>query len=272
MSTTAVHSAPDGMDQFTRSWMPPRDPRASIVLVHGLGEHSGRYEHVGGHLAAAGFAVDATDLRGHGRSGGPRAHMESFDDVLDDLEASVARRQAPGVPFVLIGHSLGGLIAAAYTEDPARTRPDLLVLSAPAIDATLPKVKLVMARVLGRLTPKLAIPNGLSGDQLSRDPAVGEAYFGDSLVLTKTSARFGRESLAVMTDTKANVARLTLPLLVIHGAEDTIVPTASSGVFAGLPDSERVVFPGFRHESFNEEGGVRALETVTTWLDRRLGG
>lgn len=268
MSTTSTVTAADGCGLLLRSWEPAgHSPRAVILIVHGLGEHSGRYEHVGGHLALQGFLVKALDLRGFGGSEGPRAYAAGLDVFLDDLEPHVSEASGHGVPVIMLGHSLGGLVALRYAQE--RSGLDLLVLSSPAMDAAIPRIKRVAARVLRRIAPRFALPNDIDGAQLSRDPAVGEAYFADPLVYTRTTAMLGAALLDAMAAARAG--DVPLPTLVIHGAEDTLVPVEASASLEAFPNVQRVVFEEFRHETFNEDGGVAALATVTDWIDSRLG-
>jgi len=271
VSTTRIVTNSDGMDFLERSWTAPPPARGTVLLVHGLGEHSGRYEHVGDRLAGIGFDVVAPDLRGFGGSGGQRAHVARFTEYPDDLAPCAARLAAAGIPLVLYGHSLGGLVALLYAlgDHPG---PDLLILSAPALDATIPAWKRVAARVLGRLAPGIALPNEITGDQLSRDPAVGEAYFADPLVTTRTTARLGAELLAAMAQAREHLSDLTVPTLVLHGGDDTLVPPEVSAPLAERDCVERIVLHGLRHETHNEDGGALALGLITDWLDRRLTG
>ncbi len=270
MSVTEFFDAPDGTTLLRRKWPATGTGRAAVLLVHGLGEHSGRYGHVGEHLAAHGLTVQALDLRGFGGSQGTRAYVEHFDDYLDDLAGEVRSLREPGVPVVLFGHSLGGLIALSYVGSD-RPRPDLLVLSAPALEANLSGIKKLAARVLGRVAPKLALPNDITGAQLSRDPSVGEAYFADPLVVTATTTRLGAESLGAMAAARDRlVDGIGIPTLVLHGGADTLVPTASSEALGRLEGVERIVFDGFRHECHNEEGGTVMLRVLTEWLDHRI--
>lgn len=266
MSTTTTFQSTDGTELVLRSWAPTGGPRAAVVVLHGLAEHSGRYEHVGAHLAAAGMAVSAVDFRGFGRSGGARAFVRSFDEYLDDTGEAVRRAGEFGVPVVLLGHSMGGLVALRYAQE--REGADLLVLSAPSLDAVVPPLKRAAARMLRRVIPRLSLPNGITGDQLSTDPSVGEAYFADPLVYTKTTASLGGAFLEAMA--QASSAGVPVPALVVHGGEDTLVPTRISAPLAAEPNVERVVLPGLRHEVLNEEGGTKALGVVTDWIGRRL--
>src|SRR5262249_20990375 len=157
-------------------------------LVHGLAEHSGRYEHVGAQLASEGIDPYAFDLRGFGGSGGPRASVDRWSQLHDDLEERLVavRSIAPARPLVLYGHSLGGLIALGYVLD-GRSRPDLLVLSAPAIGANVPAWQRALIGSLRRVTPGLMLSNRLRGEVLSRDPAVAVDYFADPLNLHRST-------------------------------------------------------------------------------------
>ena len=268
MSITSTVTAADGCGLLLRSWEPVGgDPRAVILIVHGLGEHSGRYEHVGGHLARQGFLAKALDLRGFGASEGPRAYAAGFDVYLDDLAPHVAEATGRAIPVIMLGHSMGGLVALRYAQE--RSGLDLLVLSSPVMEAAIPRIKRIAARVLRRIAPRFALPNDIEGAQLSRDPAVGEAYFADPLVYTKTTATLGAALLDTMAAARAG--DVPLPTLVIHGAEDTLVPVESSALLEASPMVERVVFDGFRHECFNEDYGTLALATVTDWINARLG-
>ena len=139
--------ATDGTRLMTHTWNPSGSPRSVIVIVHGLAEHGGRYEHVAALLTGRGHAVRATDLRGFGESTGPRAFVKSWDDYLDDLAADLESARGAGVPVVLLGHSMGGLVALSYALSD-RPKPDSLVLSAPAVDADVSAAKKLAARVL----------------------------------------------------------------------------------------------------------------------------
>jgi len=266
MSTTAGIKAADGTGLLMRSWQPAGDAGAVVLIVHGLGEHSGRYEHVGDHLAGLGYLVEAIDLRGFGGSEGPRAYVTDFDSYLDDLDPLVGEAGSHGVPVIMLGHSMGGLVALRYAQQ--RSGLDLLVLSSPAVEASIPRAKRVAARVLSRIAPRFALPNDIEGAQLSHDPAVGEAYFADPLVHTKTTAMLGAAFLDAMA--AARDGEVPLPTLVIHGSEDTLVPVETSASLVDFPTVERIVLDGLRHETFNEDQGTRALTAVAEWIDAKL--
>lgn len=271
MSDTSMVAGADGTEFLERSWTPQSASKATIVLVHGLAEHTGRYEHVGDALAGAGYTVVGRDLRGHGGSAGHRAYVEAFSDFLDDLAPQIEAARSSAGPVVLLGHSLGGLIATAYALSD-RPAPNLLVLSSPGIDSDFPVAKKVAARLLSRVLPKMTVPNGLKGEQLSSDPSVGQAYFADPLVLTKSTTRLGAEGFAAQATVQDSLRDFGIPTLVIHGGADTIVPPSASAPLSELPSVERHLFPALRHETFNENGGTEALNVVVDWLDRQVGG
>jgi alpha-beta hydrolase superfamily lysophospholipase len=233
-----------------------------------LGEHSGRYEHVGDLLAGRGYEVTALDLRGHGASGGDRVDLESFSEYLDDVELLLGK--LPGdLPVVMYGHSMGGLIAASYGMS-KRPQPDLLVLSAPALAAEVPAPLRIASKVLSRVRPGMRIQNSIKGEQLSRDPAVGEKYFTDPLVETKATARFGSVFLRQMDAIRDDYDRLARPTLVIHGSEDPLVPPHASAPLAAIAGVERKLFAGLRHEIHNEPEQEEVLGFVADWLDAQL--
>jgi alpha-beta hydrolase superfamily lysophospholipase len=270
-STERRVAATDGTQLLVREWPAPANPIGHVVLLHGLAEHSGRYENVAGWLTTARFAVHAFDQRGFGGSGGRRAWADDVarlhDDLADRLAAIQAR--ANGSPTILYGHSLGGLLALGVVLD-GTARPSLLVLSAPSIAANIPLTTRLAVRVLARLAPTTELPNGLRGEQLSRDPRVGEWYRSDPRNHHRTTAHLGRVLLAEVRRVNDVLDRLALPTLVIHGADDTIVPPAATVALGRLPGVERRVYPGIRHELHNEPEGAAIVGDVAAWLRRSI--
>jgi acylglycerol lipase len=266
-------AAIDGTDLLVPDWPTDGDPWASVVLVHGIAEHSGRYERVGRQLAEAGLAVRAYDQRGFGESGGRPADVEHWSLHHDDLDTVLAsvRASAGGRPVVVFGHSLGGLLALGHAvADPPRQVPDALVLSAPAIEATIPAWKRALARVLSRIAPTRTLPNDFDGAVLSRDPEVGRAYVADPSNRHVTTFRLGAEAFAEQARVLAALPRLSIPTLVYHGEADTLVPTASSERLALLPGVSRRTYPALRHESHNEPEGPAVIADVIAYLRRVL--
>jgi alpha-beta hydrolase superfamily lysophospholipase len=266
MITSSLLGA-DGSSLLLRHF-PVDEPRASMLIVHGVSEHSGRWTHVAEFFAGRGHDVYCFDHRGHGGSGGPQMHIDRFDQFVDDLGVVVARVRGDR-PLVMFGHSLGGLIAAAYAESD-RPEPDLLVLSAPALGASIPKPLVAVGRLLDRIAPRTRIPAPVDGSQLSRDPAVGEDFRNDPLVHLATTARFGAAVLDAMDDVVAGVDLITVPTLVVHGGDDRLVPTEVSEPLGTVDGIERTVFPGLRHEMHNEPEAAEVLGFVAEWIEDRL--
>ncbi len=258
----------DGLTQLRRRWAVP-DARASVLIVHGIGEHSGRYLHLGARLAVAGFDVLAADNRGFGQSGGRRAYVERFEDFAADLEELLDQRRSLALPVVAIGHSLGGLILASYLVSD-RPSPDLAVLSAPALAAIVPAWKRWPAPALGRVLPRLFVPTAIEGDLLSRDPAIVQAYRADPLVVRGATARLGAAMLAAMNEFPDRIDRLSTPTYVLHGGADPLVPASSSEFLEQSILVERRVWPGLRHECFNEPERDEVIDEMLGWLDRHL--
>lgn len=265
-------AARDGTSLLTRHWpVESGEPWAGLLIVHGLAEHSGRYEHVGAQLAAAGIDAHGFDLRGFGGSGGGRASVDRWSQLHDDVEERLValRSIAPGRPLVLYGHSMGGLIALGYVLD-GRSRPDLLVLSAPAISASIPRWQRALVSTLRRVAPGILLANRLDVADLSRDPAVGAAYLSDPLNQHKSTARFADAAFGEQRRVAAAVDRLAMPTLVVHGGLDRIVPTDASGSLEGLPGVYRRVYPECRHELHNEPDGARVVNDEIGWIRERV--
>lgn len=259
----------DGVDLQTRHW-PATDPWASILIVHGLGEHSGRYEHVGEHFAAAGIDAHAYDHRGNGGSAGRRGDVDRWSRYHDDLGERLAtvRSAGVGLPAILYAHSMGGLIAAGYLLSD-RPRPDMTVLTAPGLDSTLAGWKKRLAPLLARVMPTLSVPNGVLPETLSRDPEVGRRLKDDPLNARTSTARFATEALVEQARVRSRARDVGGPTLVLHGLDDRLVPPRSSEVFVGAPGVERRTYPGLRHELHNEPDGPAILDEVVAWLRGR---
>lgn len=267
-STISTVTARDGTPLLLRRW--PADPAwASVLLVHGLAEHSGRYERTGSLLAEAGLDTQAFDLRGYGKSGGPRAHVERWGVYLDDVADRLAAVRVPARPTVLFGHSMGALVCLTYALS-GRPLPDALVLSTPPLAARLPPVQRAAVPVLSAIVPRLRLSNPISGDQLSSDPSVGERYFADPLLEPRSTVRLAAELLGAMQTARDGLARLSVPTCVTHGDADTIVPVDASEPLAHVPGVERHVYPGLRHETLNELQGPQVVADIVSWLRRSL--
>jgi alpha-beta hydrolase superfamily lysophospholipase len=253
-------------------WSPPEPIKGTVLVVHGIGEHSGRYEHVAQHLGRAGYAVRAFDLEGHGKSDGKRGHLR-FADVFEDIDELLREDggRAETTRRFLYGHSLGGLLVLAYAFD---RRPALtgIVSSGPALHTALreQRAKVFAARLLGRLMPTLTLPTGLDDAYLTRDAAVLEAYRADPLVHDKASVGLGRDALIAM-DRVLGATELSAPLLVVHGRADRINYPSGSEVLAARLGARCTlrVYDDVLHEPHNDPDSQRILNDVVTWLDAR---
>ena len=270
MSSTIDHGTTrDGLIQLRRRWQPAGPARAAVLLLHGIAEHSGRYGHVGDRLAEAGFDTVAIDHRGYGLSGGRRGHCDSWSQFSDDVADQLFEVRKLGLPTVLLGHSLGGLMATRFVVDD-RPKPDLLVLSGPALGAQIALHLRLAAPVLGRLLPNLEIKDDGDPSLLSSDPRVGELFYADPLRVPNPTARMGLEILRAISETRAGIERVTMPTLVVHGGDDRLVPPKASEIFETLPNAERIVYPELRHEVFNEPTGPEVIDQVIAWINTHL--
>jgi len=266
-------SGAGGVDLFWQAWT-PADPRAVVVIAHGAGEHSGRYEHVARRLVDAGYAVYALDHRGHGRSAGRRALVDRMDRVIADVRTLVGRAASenPGRPLFLLGHSMGGTISIAFA---ARHQDELagLALSGPlaVLEAASPALR-VVASVLSTLTPNLGV-FGVDPSLVSRDPEVVRAYREDPLVFHgKLPARTVAELAAAVGRFPAEVPQIRLPLLVMHGTKDALAPVAGATMVherAASTDKTLRLYEGLYHEILNEPERQTVLGDLLSWLDDR---
>ena len=262
---TSGELSPDAPLLYLREWLAAGPAWGRVLIVHGIGEHSGRYERTGRLLSKAGLDVQAFDLRGHGLSGGRRVYVRRWSDYLDDVEGRLAALRRPGLPTVLFGHSMGALISLTYACS-NRPTPDLMVLSAPPLKATVPGWQRVLVPALSRVVPNMVLANPIAGEQLAADPNVAAAYFSDPLVQPRSTARLGAELFWAMKRVPVELGRLRIPTLVIHGGDDTLVPTAGSEPLAAVPGVDRRVLPKLRHETLNEPEGPEVVAGIVLWL------
>jgi alpha-beta hydrolase superfamily lysophospholipase len=261
-STTSTHVTRDGVSLVVRTWEAP-DPKGLVLLVHGISEHTSRYNHVAEAVTESGLSMVGFDLRGHGESGGPRIDIEAFSSFVGDVGEMMTLVRERGLPVVMYGHSLGGLISLSYVVE-GKNLPDALILSAPALGAKLPPGLETVGRIIAKVAPTFRLPTSVKGAQLSSDPSVGEAYFADPLVVTKSTARMGVAVLDAMKDVQTRIDDLTIPTYVFHGADDSLVPTEVSEVLETNANVRRVVYEGMAHETHNEIGKERVIADLVT--------
>ncbi|WP_433293985.1 alpha/beta hydrolase [Actinoplanes sp. CA-030573] len=258
--------------QYWQSWSGPA-PGGLVVVVHGVHEHSGRYHWVAERLVAAGYDVYAVDHPGHGRSPGRRGNITSMATAVDGVDAvtRLAAERVPGVPVFVYGHSLGGLIALQYLTGQPDDRISGGIISAPALDtsAATPAQRR-LAPLVSALAPNLGMLT-LDLEAVSRDPEVVGAYRADPLnYLGKMTARTGTELMVTATAMPARLAGLTMPLFVLHGGADRLVPPAAGALVrehAGSPDLTLKIYEGLYHEPHNEPEREQVLADIVSWLD-----
>jgi len=265
-------SEPPAEILFRRSWV-PEDPHRALVLVHGYGEHSGRYEHVGAWFAARHCAVHAFDQRGHGRSRGVRCHVRRFGDLLDDLGRILerVREEHPRLPCFLVGHSMGALVVATYVRERC---PEVAgaVLSGAALSIAegISVLRARAVRLLSYVAPRTEIESGVDPEGLSTDPGVVRAYRADPLVQSRMTASMAIALLDASRRAAGSGAEIPLPVLVLHGADDPICTARASAAFAEVvPDGRLRIYAGMRHEIFNEPGHEEVLRDVLDWVRDR---
>jgi alpha-beta hydrolase superfamily lysophospholipase len=261
-----------GVELYRQQWLPASEPRAAVVIVHGVGEYSGRYPYLVGPLVDAGYAVFGYDQRGHGASPGTRVYIDSWSQYRDDLDAylRVVAESLPGVPLLVYGHSMGSLVVLDYLLQP---RPALAgaIISGAALEPTgVGKPwQIVAARLLSRIAPRFSIDLGIDAASLSHDEAVVAAYRADPLVSSGATARWGAESLATVERIKAGMGGIDLPLLVLHGGEDPLNRVGGAQTLydaVSSRDKTLKIYPGAYHEPHNDMCHDELASDVKEWL------
>jgi len=264
-----------GTEIYYQSWTPVGKPKAILVLAHGIGEHSGRYAHVADYFARMDYAFWACDHRGHGKSGGKRGHVSSFDEYLADLHrlAQIARESTPALKTFLIGHSLGGPFAPRYAQ---KYRGELagLILSGPAFrDKVASPAKILLAKAISPIIPTFTAKTGLDPSLISRDREVVRKYVEDPMVHGVATARWYTEYRRAQDEAMRAASKLVLPTLILQGGADGIVDASATSEFfrkLASPDKTLRVYDGFYHEVLNEPGKESVLRDMDAWLTARI--
>ena len=276
-STLSTFTATDGNNVIVQDW--PLDPsvklRGVVIIVHGLGEHAGRYDHVARQLNAWGFAVRGYDQCGHGESNGARGSLPTDTRLLDDLADivdSTRARMPKGIPLILLGHSMGGLVVGRFVSMGLR-KVDGLVMSSPALDAGMNAFQKFLVSVLPKIAPDLRVGNGVKPQFVSHDPAVVAAYKADPLVHDRISARLARFIADAGPQTLALASQWKVPTLLLYAGDDRLLNADGSRTFAKLAPKDVVTtqcFDALYHEIFNELDAKPVFAALKQWLDKRF--
>ena len=264
----------NGIDIYYQCWLPEEEEKAVILVVHGLGEHCGRYMNLVNYLTPQGFAVCGLDHQGHGKSGGEREMVESFDDFTNALSIfhKMVTGWHKGKPLFLLGHSMGGLISAYYLLEHQSAFKGA-VLSAPLVKVSVPRLTIILGRILSKLAPGAGIMK-IDPTGISRDQKVVSDYANDPLVFRgKTSARLAAELLRIMLHIEQASYSIILPLIILQGTADSLVNPEGAQMFydkAGSEDKTLKIYPGLFHEVFNEPEKDQVFGDLETWLERQL--
>jgi acylglycerol lipase len=261
---------------YYQAWLPARDVKAVLLVVHGLGEHSGRYMNVVNHFVPLGYAVYALDHIGHGKSDGDREIVATFEDFTDTLTIyfNMVKNWQKDKPVFLLGHSLGGAIVSYYLLDHQADFKGAII-SAPTVKIgdNISVLTIIMSKTLSKLAPKIGVM-ALDATTISKDPAVVQAYVNDPLVFHgKTPARMGAEMLSAMQRISAEAGRITLPIIIVQGGDDKLVDPAGAQMLydmASSTDKTLEIYHGMYHEVFNEPNRLRVLKDVETWLETHI--
>jgi alpha-beta hydrolase superfamily lysophospholipase len=276
-STLSTYTASDGDNLAVQDWHLREGlrQRGLVIIVHGLGEHAGRYDHVAGQLNDWGFVVRSYDQYGHGESGGVRGALPSDTRLLDDLadlvESSRART-GPGVPLLLLGHSMGGLVASSFVARRIM-QVDGLILSSPALGTRTSAVQKALLAIVPRIAPNFTVGNGLDANLISHDPAVVAAYRNDPLVHDRISGRLGRFIATEGPQVVARAGSWDVPTLLMYAGADQLVDPAGSRAFAAGAPKDVVsehCFEDLYHEIFNELDATPVFACLKQWLDARF--
>ncbi len=265
----------DGLTLQACNWQPEADLRGVVCLVHGLGEHLGRYRQVAAYFTNAGIGVLSFDLRGHGKSQGKQGYIPSYDILLDDVQRLLteAGTRYPAKPIFLYGHSLGGNLVINYA---LRRKPSLIgvISTSPFLHPGFnpPASKLALGKIMYSVWPGFTMPNGLELQALSKDPRVVDAYINDRLVHNHLSARLGLDMLKSGEWAMNHAAELSVPLLLMHGDADRLTSASASREFArGAGEKCTLkIWDGGYHELHNEPEQREVLGYMLNWMEARL--
>jgi alpha-beta hydrolase superfamily lysophospholipase len=270
----------DGLELYAQNWQPEENPKAILTIVHGVGEHSGRYMNLVDALVPKGFAIWSFDHRGHGRSPGRRGHIGAWSDYRGDLDHVLRfiEDRHPTLPRFLLGHSMGSLVVLDYIlrDDRSERLEGVIVSGVPfePVGVAGPALILV-AKVLSRILPRFHLTTEITPEALSRDIDVQEAARTDPLSHSQVTARWGTEAMATVSWVKAHPDRVNLPILIVHGGADPLNTAAGAEAWfkeVAHPDKRLRIYPGSLHEVHNDLDHAELAQDILAWLERFVSG
>ncbi len=265
----------DGLNLFSQTWYPLDNPRAVIHLIHGLGEHSGRYRSWAEKLAGEGFVIRAFDLRGHGKSEGRRGYSSGYSKMLNDIDSFIEleRDSYDSIPSFIYGHSLGGNLALSYAIQ-KNSKVEGLIVTSPWLELTNPPSKptILAASILSNFLPRLLAPNGLKPEDLSRDLRIAHAYKNDDLVHDKIGVKLFTQIYEAGIKASMSIYKINIPMLIMHGSNDNITSCRCSRNFV-RNSSDKTTFiewQGGYHELHNDLDRDKVFESIVSWINRYI--
>ena len=272
--------SPSNIDIYAQGWWPDenkyKQPKAFILLIHGLGEHSGRYQHVAEFFTHHGFALLSCDRSGHGKSGNKRGHVCKYEEVYDDIVKlhSEATRRHSGVPVFLYGHSMGGGIVIDYLLNKKHTGLKGVIATSPLLEPAFkpPSFLLFLGKIMRSVYPKFSQDNQLDVNMISRDPLAVDAYINDPLVHSKVTSETALGMLSSGENSLKTVEKVNLPLLLLHGDKDGLTSHIATNKFAdkATGDVTLKIWEGGYHELHNEPEKLEVLDYIYQWILQKL--
>lgn len=264
-----------GLTLFRRAWRPDGVPRAVLVNLHGLGDHSGLYPMVSDHFVPQGFAVHAPDLRGNGRSLGQRGYVDAWSEFRADLASflELVRQEEGNLPLFLMGNSLGALVVLDYAQHHPQGLRGVIAVAPPLGRLGVPAPLLALGALFSRVWPRFSLQTGMDLTGLSRDPAVIARVQADPLFHRRGTARLSTEVRDTITRLNTDAPSFPLPLLILHGSADRMVPPDGSRSYiqqVGHPDKQLLEYPGAYHGLLGDLNGAEVLRDLEEWIERRM--